>query len=190
MQVTVLIGDPIEFTDLRNMEETQYVSRGKLYDAVSARIGDHLRKLKTCVDRLAIEQSLQSQNYPWGCSDRAARILQQVDWESVGMESYIGTDCESSRQRQSLHAEGKLEDNSANHYFKVGIPYEGGMISRSRGYMDPTELMGFAARGLFTSRSMKGDMKYIQGEGPFKTWNDFWKQMHHTHGFPANLILA
>lgn len=156
MQVTVLIGDPIEFTDLRNMEETQYVSRGKLYDAVSARIGDHLRKLKTCVDRLAIEQSLQSQNYPWGCSDRAARILQQVDWESVGMESYIGT------ERQILHAERKLEDNSANPYFKVGIPYEGGMISRIRGYMDPTELMGFAARGLFTSRSMKGDMKYIQ----------------------------
>lgn len=194
--VTVLIGDPIEFNDIRNLEENQDVSRGKLYDAVSARIGDRLKKLKACVDRLAIEQSLQSQNYPWNCTDRAAGMLQQVDWESLGMESYLGTDCDPLPRRQGLQAEEKLditskqEDDSPNRYFKMGFSYECGMVSRIRGYVDPTELMGFAARGLFANPRMNENIKYVQGEGPLKAWNNFWKQMYHNHGFPANSILA
>ncbi|VFR01759.1 unnamed protein product [Cuscuta campestris] len=56
--VTVLVGDPIVFDDLLEVEGKHHISRGKLYDAVSARIGDRLHKLKAQVDRLAAKQSL------------------------------------------------------------------------------------------------------------------------------------
>ncbi|XP_050384185.1 uncharacterized protein LOC126800815 [Argentina anserina] len=53
LSVTVVIGDPIYFDDLLNNEEAKHLSRGKLYDAVSSRIGHRLRQLKVQVDRLA-----------------------------------------------------------------------------------------------------------------------------------------
>ena len=154
------------------------MSRGKLYDAVSARIGERIRKMKAQVDRLALEQLLQSQNYPWTCTDRAAGILRQVDWESLGMEHYIGLD-EQEAPKQNVVTEQKAEhinvkeNNAQNRYFRMGLSYEGGIVSRIRGYMDPTELMGFAARGIFTSSRVDEGFVNLQNNNPLKAWKNF-----------------
>uniref|UniRef100_A0A5B7BCX3 Phospholipid/glycerol acyltransferase domain-containing protein n=1 Tax=Davidia involucrata TaxID=16924 RepID=A0A5B7BCX3_DAVIN len=193
--VTVLVGDPIHFDDLLdNMDENQNVSRGDLYDAVSSKIGNRLQELKVQVDRLAVEQSLKSQN-PESCTDRAVGILQQIDWESLGMGSYIDTEDESFSLRQDFQAELEInptqakEPNSPNRYFRMGFSYEGGIVSRIRGYMDPTELMGFAARGLFLDRRVKENQTSDQEVGPLKAWNNLWKLVYHSNGIPANTIL-
>ncbi|KAL8088646.1 uncharacterized protein LOC141697922 [Apium graveolens] len=176
--VTVLVGDPVEFDDLLGMEGNPGMSRGKLYDAVSARIGERIRKMKAQVDRLALEQSLQSQNYPWRCTDRAAGILRQVDWESLGMEDYIGLD-ELEPPKQISVTEHKAEhvnvkeNTSQDRYFRMGLSYEGGIVSRIRGYMDPTELMGFAARGIFTSTRVNESFVNLQSNNPLKAWKNF-----------------
>lgn len=172
------MGDPLEFDDLLGMEGKSGMSRGKLYDAVSARIGERIRKMKAQVDRLALEQSLQSQNYPWRCTDRATGILGQVDWESLGMEHYIGLD-EQEPPEQNLVTKHKAEhvnvreNNSQNRYFRMGLSYEVGIVSRIRGYMDPTELMGFAARGIFTSSRVNESFVNLQNDNPLKAWKNF-----------------
>ncbi|KAG9152966.1 hypothetical protein Leryth_023755 [Lithospermum erythrorhizon] len=94
-KVTVLIGDPIDLEDITNMENSN-VSRGDLYDAVSSRIGSNLQRLKTKVDALAVEQSLESQDRVQQATDPAAGIFQQVDWESLGMDDYVRTEEYSS----------------------------------------------------------------------------------------------
>ncbi|CAK9157747.1 unnamed protein product [Ilex paraguariensis] len=143
------------------MEENQNVSRGKLYDAVSARIGDQLQKLKAQVDRLATEQSLQSQSYPKCRAERAAGIFQRVDWETLGMNCFVGAEENSLPSRQDLPAELQMnltnpqENDIPNQYSRMGFSYKGGIMSRIQGYMDPTELMGFAARGLFMNCRLK-----------------------------------
>ncbi|KAM7478244.1 hypothetical protein LguiA_026457 [Lonicera macranthoides] len=182
--VTVLIGDPIEFDDLLNIEEDQNVSRGHLYDAVSSRIRDRLQILKTQVDKLALEQSLQLLNRPLLNSERAAGILQQVDWESLGMENYVSTPEDYLSLKRDLVVDpyinlDKMQVNETTHnrYFRVGFSYDGGIVSRIRGYMDPTELMGFAARGLFMNRRPNENTANVAGVGPLKAWNNFWKQV-------------
>lgn len=160
------------------MEGNPGMSRGKLYDAVSARIGERIRKMKAQVDRLALEKSLQSQNYPWRCTDRAAGILRQVDWESLGMEDYIGLD-EQEPPKQNFVTKNKeehvnvKENTSQDRYFRTGLSYEGGIVSRIRGYMDPTELMGFAARGIFTSTRVNENFVNLQSNNPLKAWKNF-----------------
>ncbi|PSS03028.1 Tafazzin like [Actinidia chinensis var. chinensis] len=154
--VTVLIGDPIYFDDILT-EEHQNEARGNLYDAVSSRIGNRLQQLKVQVERIVVEQSLQSQKYPWHCTERAEGILQQIDWESLGMESYITSEDSSSASMRNFHVEPTMnltdpkEPNSPEWRFRIGFTYEGGIVSRIRGYMHPTDLMGFAARGLFVN---------------------------------------
>lgn len=50
--MTVLVGDPIDFKDVRDLEQDNTVPRGNLYDVVSTRIGDRLIKLKAQLDKL------------------------------------------------------------------------------------------------------------------------------------------
>ncbi|KAK4381811.1 hypothetical protein Sango_2932200 [Sesamum angolense] len=190
--VTILVGDPISFDDLIN--EGANISRGKLYDAVSARIGDRLQKLKLQVEGLAVEQALQLQTYPSRVTERAAGLLQNVDWESLGMENYIGIDDNSPRQ------EPVLEPNVAQLYpqessrdercSRVGPSGEGGFVSRIRGYMDSTEFMVFAARGLFTNHRTNEYFVNLHGVSPLKAWNKFWKSVSGDHRFPANSVFT
>ncbi|KAK4406684.1 Tafazzin [Sesamum angolense] len=190
--VTILVGDPISFDDLIN--EGANISRGKLYDAVSARIGDRLQKLKLQVEGLAVEQALQSQTYPSHVTERAAGLLQNVDWESIGMENYIGIDDNSPRQ------EPVLEPNVAQLYpqessrdercSRAGASGEGGFVSRIRGYMDSTEFMVFAARGLFTNHRTNEYFVNLHGVSPLKAWNKFWKSVSGDHHFPANSVFT
>lgn len=142
--VTILVGDPIDFTDVRDMEQ-ENIPKENLYDAVSARIGDRLIKLKAQVDKLA----------------------------------HLQTDV-TLRQEETLY--GGYEQDSE--HLKVGFSYQGsGFVSKIRGYMDPTELMSFAARGLFMNQS-------VEGIRPLRAWNSFWKQVHQSHGVPAMSMLA
>nr|XP_043628303.1 tafazzin isoform X2 [Erigeron canadensis] len=143
--VTVLVGDPIDFKDMRDMEQDNHIPRGTLYDAVSARISDRLLKLKAQVDNIVQLQT-----------DVALR-------------------------RDEYFDSGYEQDNES---FEVRSPYQGsGIVSRIRGYMDPTELMGFAARGLFTSQS-------VRGVKPIKAWDSFWKQVHQTREVASVSMLS
>lgn len=177
--VTVLIGDPIVFDDLLNMEETQDVSRGKVYDAVASRIGSSLQDLKIQVDKLAFEQAVKLQNYSLRSIDRAAGLLQQVDWESFGMGSYVSSEDDSFTMGKDIPIQSELnfahfeEYDTSNRYFKMGFFYQVGIVSRIRGYMDHTELMGFAARGLFMNRGSENNSSNLREVGPLEVWNRF-----------------
>ncbi|XP_077226315.1 phospholipid/glycerol acyltransferase family protein isoform X2 [Tasmannia lanceolata] len=177
-RVTVLIGEPIHFDDLLCTEDAQHVSRGVLYDAVSSRIGHRLRELKIQVDKLALEESFQIQY----CSntERANGILQQLDWEAFGMGSHIFSEDDSSSLKHAiqthpkLHLEQSQRSVPANRTVKMGFSYEGGIISRIRGYMNPSELRGFAAKGLFMNAgTWKERHLSIHEVRPLKAWKQF-----------------
>ena len=175
----VLIGDPIHFDDLLNMEGLEHVSRGKLYDAVASRIGYRLQGLKMLVDKLALEQSMQLCTHSMQNSQRVAGILQQVDWESFGIEADAFAKHYPSTQTPHIqpeeHLTGPKDTAGTDRYFRMGFSYEGGaFMSRMRGYMDPSELMGFAARGLFTNvyrpKERSEDTRVL---GALKTWKRY-----------------
>ncbi|KAJ7977936.1 Tafazzin family protein [Quillaja saponaria] len=170
--VTVIIGDPIHFDDLLNTEEARHVSRGKLYDAVASRIGNRLQELKVQVDKLAIEEALHSHNCSIKNTERAAGILQMVDWESLGMESYLSLEGNSTTQRQEILMPPtpnvtQPAESSSNGYQRMGFS------SRIRDYMDQTELMSFAARGLFVKRRAKEVPADRREVGPLMAWKQF-----------------
>ncbi|KAI9186508.1 hypothetical protein LWI28_017987 [Acer negundo] len=132
--VTVVIGDPIEFDDLVNEEQNnKHVSRGKLYDAVASRIGHRLQQLKVQVDKLALEQP---------SVERALEMLKQFDWESLGMANDVVT--EDGLFGPESQADADINGSKR----RVLVAWR----NRIRGYMEPSELMGFAARGLFMNR--------------------------------------
>ncbi|KAF8038841.1 hypothetical protein BT93_B1403 [Corymbia citriodora subsp. variegata] len=177
--VIVLIGDPIHFDDLLNMEGLERVSRGKLYDAVASRIGHRLQEMKMLVDKLALEQSMQLCSPSMQNSRRVADILQQVDWESFGIEADAFSEHHLSTQNPDIqpeeHLTGPKDTVGQDWYLRMGFSYEGGaFMSRMRGYMDPLELMGFAARGLF----MNGYRRKERSEdtrvlGALKAWKRY-----------------
>ncbi|PRQ42266.1 hypothetical protein RchiOBHm_Chr3g0455741 [Rosa chinensis] len=139
MRVTVVIGDPIYFDDLLNNERAKHLSRGKLYDAVSSRIGHRLRQLKVQVDKLT--QGTQLLN--------DGSLMEETPEQLV----VVGTQEPRSFDR-----------------FRVGFSKDGWM----RNFMEPTELMGFAARGLFMNRrAVETSESGSRRVGPLKAWNQF-----------------
>lgn len=173
----MLVGDPIEFDDLIAAEGEQNISRGKLYDAVSARIGDRLEKLKAQVDRLAAKQS---QEYDVPVTERAAGILQQVDWESFGMETYTHPDSHSSSLKQECPleaepAETKVHVNQDS-YLRMGFSGNGRFASRIKNYMDSTDITLFSARGLFARNKAKCDAVTIQDFSPLRAWHNLLRR--------------
>lgn len=46
-------------------------------------------------------------------------------------------------------------------------------LSRIRGYMDPAELMGFAARDLFMKRKSENNSSNLKEVGPLEAWKRF-----------------
>ncbi|XP_073145861.1 uncharacterized protein [Henckelia pumila] len=185
--VTILVGDPISFDDLINEDANQNICRGKIYDAVAARIGDRLQKLKLQVEGLASEQALRLKNSPSHATERVTRLLQNVDWESLGMENYVGVDDNSSKQEPPSEPNPTqlyTQKNDRDDWFcGVGFSGEGGFVSRIQGCMGSTELKGFAARGLFSKRGTS-----VEGAGPLKAWNNFWKSMSGNDQLPPNLV--
>lgn len=171
------MGDPINFDDILSMEKGTEVPRKRLYDAVAARIGDRLRELKAQVDTLAMEQEMQLQDHSSHSIERASGILQQVDWELFGMDSFISSVDDDSKQRREtvvLPNTSVSEQHRQSHNKRVGFSY------RMRGYMDQMELMSFAARGLFMNNNeTRYSVGFSREIGPLKAWKQF---------FEANLL--
>ncbi|XP_034912988.1 uncharacterized protein [Populus alba] len=168
-RVTVLLGDPIHFDDILDAEGVENISRGKMYDAVASRIGQRLQQLKVQVEKLALEQSVEFQQAAAGITDRAADMLQQVDRGSFGSGSHVSTEesdlpCEPRPSQELL---------SSDRYFRIGFSYDSIIISRMRGYMDSTELLGFAARGLFMNFRAREHTASIRDVGPVRAWKQF-----------------
>ncbi|KAL6132725.1 hypothetical protein ACLB2K_064964 [Fragaria x ananassa] len=141
--VTVVIGDPIYFDDLLNNEGAKHLSRGKLYDAVSSRIGHRLHQLKVQVDKLAQGIPLLNDG-----------LLMEETPEQLAVAS--------TQEPRSLDR------------FRAGFSKDGWIASRMRTLMEPTELMGFAARGLFMNRrAVETSESGSRRVGPLKAWNQF-----------------
>lgn len=177
--MTVLVGDPIHFDDLLDAEEAKGEFTGRLYDAVASRIGHRLHDLKVQVDQLSLQQEMELQNYRGRSTERAAGILRQVDWDSFGMGNFTFNDEEAS-PAQEIQIQPKVdvgyhqqESVSSDRDFRVGFSREGGIASRIRSFMDPTELMGFAARGLFMNRKAEEIPISPREVGPLKVWKQF-----------------
>lgn len=186
--MTVLVGDPISFDDLISEGADKNMSRGKLYDAVATRIGDRLQKLKLQVETLAIEQALELEKYPSRVTERAARLLQKIDWESLGIGNYMGLDENPPKQDLSLEpivAQPYPQDNSREERCFGGAGYSvgGGFVSRIRGYMDSTELTVFGARGLYRNDRTNECFGSLRDVSPLKVWRSMNGNVH----FPPNL---
>ncbi|KAK1293530.1 N-acylphosphatidylethanolamine synthase [Acorus calamus] len=181
-RVTVLIGDPIHFDDLiPGSEDAENDSRGLLYDAVSARIGHRLHELKTQVEKLDLSRSLELQNHSTENIERANKIVHQVDWESFGMESYLPMEEDNGHSttiKQFTETERPPPVSESTHCVKLGFSFEGGIVSRIRGYINPSEFMGFAARGLFAN-GRSWDESHVGGGREvrlLKAWKVFFEE--------------
>lgn len=175
--MTILIGDPIEFEDLLNSDTAQKFSRGKLYDAVASRVGNRLLEMKLQVEKLAHDHALDMQNHTMSGTERAAMMLQQIDWESFGIGSFTSLDY-NSPTKQETQTQSDLDVSSAEQpvsdwHFRMRLSREGGFISRMRGYIDPTEFMSFAARGLFRNYRTGGNSELGEANRPLKAWKRF-----------------
>lgn len=175
--MTVIIGDPIQFDDLLNSEGAKSLPRGKLHDAAASRIGHQLHELKVQLDKLVLQQEFELQNRPFRNTERAAEILQQVDWESFGMGSLTSSEDDKGTKEEiqiqpKLEASYQKEPSSSDWHFKVGFSDERGIASRMHGFMDPTEFMSFAARGLFMNRKSQ-KVSRPREVGPLKAWKQF-----------------
>ncbi|CAL4945721.1 unnamed protein product [Urochloa decumbens] len=157
-RVIVVVGDPIKFDDLiiENSDDTQHISRGILYDKATQRIGQRLQELKVEVDRLAAEQQSELKNHHvHNVSDDGFRLWQQVDWEGFGIGSYMFSSEPSVIQVQAKEAEpeSQLEaEQSVSPAPSAAISYDVAVPHWFQRHVDPSELMGFAARGLMKNR--------------------------------------
>lgn len=179
-QVTVLVGDPISFDDLISGGEDKNMSRGKLYDAVATRIGDRLQKLKLQVEALAVEQALELEKYPSRVTERAARLLQKIDWESLGMGNYMGLDEKKDPLVEPSVTQLHPKDNSHEEQSFGGAGYSvgGGFVSRIRGCMDSTELTLFGARGLYRNHRTNEYLGSLRDVTPLKTWRSLYGHVY------------
>jgi hypothetical protein len=88
LQVTVLVGDPIELDDIINQSSRQCLSKEAVYDAITVRVGERMRVMKAELDELVLTQrseenaTLEQRGVVIG---RAENLLQYIDWESQGL---------------------------------------------------------------------------------------------------------
>lgn len=178
-QVTVVVGDPISFEDLLlSKDHTQEGdSRGALYDAVSSRIGHRLRELKVLAEQLALEHHHEVQQHHMHNGNHGCGIWQQVDWEALGMETVMSSDGDSTqivRKPTPNPSNQPMERNQGHQTVNRGLLHESGVMSRVRGYVNPYEFMGFAARGLLKNgRLPDEDGSNIQVVGMVKAWRRY-----------------
>lgn len=169
----MIVGDPINFDDILHMEKGPDVPRKRLYDAVAARIGDRLHELKAQVDTIAMEQEMRLQGHSPHSTERAYGILQQVDWESLGMDSFISSAQDDSVERRETV---DLPNTSISQQHLQSDSKIVGFSYRMRGYMDQMELMSFAARGFFMhNNETKNSAAFSRGIGPLKAWKRFFE---------------
>jgi monolysocardiolipin acyltransferase len=190
--VIVVVGDPINFDDLitDNSDDTQNISRGILYDKASERIGQQLQQLKAKVDILAAEHRAELQNRQIDNTvNDGYRIWQQVDWESFGIGNMLSSaehlpvqEPLKQVQHELLLAEETIsppkQAEPELHREEQSIP--SAAISRDVGiphwfsrHADASELMGFAARGLFKNgRFMEEGYRQFEQSTVFNVWRE------------------
>ncbi|CAO1942924.1 unnamed protein product [Urochloa humidicola] len=178
-RVVVVVGDPINFDDLiiDNSDDTQHISRGILYDKATERIGQRLQELKVEVDRLAAEQQSENHNMHNVGDDYGYRLWQQVDCEGFGIESSMFSSEPSVIQVQAKEAEPEshLEvEQSVSPTPSAAIAYDVAVPHWFQRHVDPSELMGFAARDLFKNRKfLEEGYRELQERATLNTW---WSQ--------------
>ncbi|CAO2832819.1 unnamed protein product [Amaranthus hypochondriacus] len=184
--VTVLIGDPVEFDDLLNTEGTELVSRENLYDAVSTRIGERLKELKLQVDKLALEKPLRVKEYALQGIDRAAGMLQQVDWELFGMNSYISAQNDSEKRKLDGQNEEVILSNQeewiSSHYNKSRFT-DFSIMAKVQSFMKSTEYIGFAARRASLNPFNRTSREYWR-VNPVRVWKQW---LEASYGATVNL---
>lgn len=171
----MLVGDPIHFDDLLNVEGIEHISRRKLYDAVASRIQSRLLELKIQVDKLASEQLIKLQHPNAGSTEKASDMLQQVDWDSFGLGSCAFTEDDSLepeiQPKQNITSQREHQEPiSTDRSPRMGSMYEGGTMSRMHGYMDSFELLGFAARGVFMTLRPRINTPGVGDASPLRAW--------------------
>ncbi|KAG2594052.1 uncharacterized protein LOC120672361 [Panicum virgatum] len=174
-QVIVVVGDPINFDDLMidNSDDTQHISRGILYDKATQRIGQRLQELKVEVDRLASERQSELRNHHLqNVSDGGYRLWQQVDWEGFGIGSSMLSSEPSFVQEQSKEAEPEppLEvEQSLSPAPSAAISFN--VPHWFQRHVDPSELMGFAARGLIKNgKFLEEGYRELQEQATLNSW--------------------
>jgi hypothetical protein len=87
LQVTVLVGDPIELDDIINQGSRQCLSKEAVYDAITVRVGERMRVMKAELDELVLTQRSEEKATleQRGAVSRAENLLQYIDWESQGL---------------------------------------------------------------------------------------------------------
>jgi len=173
--VIVVVGDPINFDDLMidNSDDTQHISRGILYDKATQRIGQRLQELKVEVDRLASEQQSELRNHHLqNVSDGGYRLWQQVDWEGFGIGSSMLSSEPSFVQEQSKEDEPEppLEvEQSLSPAPSAAISFN--VPHWFQRHVDPSELMGFAARGLIKNgKFLEEGYRELQEPATLNSW--------------------
>ncbi|KAG2316139.1 hypothetical protein Bca52824_019261 [Brassica carinata] len=142
--VTVIIGDPIHFSDLIDSEGAKHVSRKQLYDAVSSRIGQRLHQLKQQVDKVSLGAPF---------SEESPAQISKTDVVSNGLDCQVP---------------------------KRGLLSEGSMSLKVKRFVDSTEIMGFAAKGLFLNNNYKSrsESANFGAIRPLKTWRKHYDVNH------------
>jgi len=172
-QVIVVVGDPINFDDLMidNSDDTQHISRGILYDKATQRIGQRLQELKVEADRLASEQQSELRNHHMqNVSDDGYRLWQQVDWEGFGIGSSMLSSEPSFVQEQSKEAEPEPPvEQSLSPAPSAAISFN--VPHWFQRHVDPSELMGFAARGLIKNgKFLEEGYRELQEPATLNCW--------------------
>lgn len=167
-KVVVLVGDPIKVDDLFMASKEQGFSEGKLYDAISLRVGERLKEIKRELDELVYKQSLQNRNtHNLQEIEMVDDISQFVDWEANNLLSQKslaedGEHVSNLNERSTSESVNQASESDGFHQ-QLGVrrnePEKGymcandishyhGNVSRLQSFMDPSVLMGFAARGV------------------------------------------
>lgn len=182
--MTVLIGDPVEFDDLLSAEGSGLSSSANICDAVSTRIGQRLKELKVQVDRLALEKPRQLKDYALQGFSRAAEMLQQLDWESHGINSDIlsQNDSESSERQTEEFLVSQQEESVSDNY-NMAESSNVGIVSRIQSCINSTEFMGFAAKGVIVDQlhRVSGDHQKLN---PLRAWK---QHLEASYGATVNL---
>lgn len=165
----MIIGDPIHFNDILSTEGAKHVSRKHLYDAVSSRIGQRLYDLKVQVDRVSLEQQSMLSHDANTSSDHAAEILHRVDWDSFGMGAQFSEESSASSIKQIAQT-----DDGNFRSPRRRVSSEGGISLKIKKFMDSTEMMGFAARGLLMNEyKSRGESANVGQIRPLKAWREY-----------------
>ncbi|BBN00060.1 monolysocardiolipin acyltransferase [Marchantia polymorpha subsp. ruderalis] len=171
-KVTVIVGDPIELDDLVQKHSEEGLPKAVLYDAIALRIEKRMWTMKKELDELVATNRSRDSRMKVHMVENVDGIWQYVDWEAQGFLSNESDSERRSRFSMSGVTQGtsvkfsdvthrteedieanKLEPEPVNtkHYpeseSEVTLTdiYHGA-VKRIQGHMDPSMLMGFAAR--------------------------------------------